>query len=81
MRVFQTSSLAIFAAVLHSTSRPSRSPAWMPSHWPIRPPMDSPQKCTRGSSRASSKASTSAPSWPMAYGPGVTSEAPWPRVS
>ncbi len=44
MRGFQISSVPILAAVLRSTRRFRRPPAWMPSHWPIKPPMDSPQK-------------------------------------
>ena len=81
MRCFHISGVPIFGAVLASTMRPMRSGACTPSHMPIIPPIDSPQKCARRIFSASSSMRTSRPSSPIVYGPGVTVDAPWPRVS
>ena len=50
------------AALLATTSRASRPPAWTPSHRPVSPPIEMPQKLARSMPRPSSRRSTSPPS-------------------
>lgn len=81
MRAFHISGAPIFAAVLQSTSLSTRCGVLRASHMPIIPPMDSPQKWKVSSFKVSAKARTSFASCSIEYGPGVTEDCPWPRVS
>ena len=69
------------AWVQPSTSLRTRSGASSATSWAIIPPIDIPNTSARSIASASSSATASAASPAVVYGPGVTLDAPPPRLS